>query len=334
MTNVKAKAQELLQFEEVNKKRFFSLAGLLFILVVFSGFLKQKTEKVFFDWIQFTTYEERRGARNRVLALKYQKAKPLRVRNVEEPDLEARSAMMILIKNGEERTLLEKEADKPLPIASLTKLMTALITLENYDLNQKITFSEKAAEKEGGPNFFKEGETFYIKDLLYSTLVESSNRAAFALAEVMGKEKFVQKMNEKAQELGMNNTRFFTVTGLDPEFPHEIPNYSTPNDLTKLAREIAENKLIRDICRTKRRDIYTAAGWFHHEITTTNKMIEEVPGLILAKTGQTPKAKGCLLLAWRNEHDNNLIIATILGAEDNFEDMRKLKGWINKGYKW
>lgn len=338
--NLKIKAPKIitkithyLDKKGVGKRRLIVLTVFLAGIIAFYSPLEVKIEKIFLECIQFKTYEESKNARNRVLALKYTKAKPLRVRQIEEPRIEARSALVVLVKEGEERVLFEKHAKKSFPVASLTKLMSGLIVAEQYDLNQTLTLSEKAASQEGGPNFFKTGEEFYIRDLLYSSLVESSNRAIFALAELKGEEEFVHEMNKKARELGMYNTQFFNPTGLDPEFPYEIPNYSTADDLVRLAKRLSGNKLLIDICRTKIRNIYSASGWFHHQMETTNKLLDSFPGLLIAKTGRTPTASQCLLLAFKSKGDD-LLIGVVLGAKDNFKEMETLTDWINQAYKW
>ncbi len=331
---VKNKIARYLNEKGVNKTRLLVLIVFLAGVVALYGPIRAEVEKISLECIQFREYEQTREARNKVLALRYAKAKPIRFRQVEEPEIEARSALVVLIKDGEQRILFEKEPNKPLPIASLTKLMSGLVVVEQYDLNQTLVLSEKAAGQPGEPNFFREGEEFYIKDLLYSSLVESSNRAVFTLAEAKGEQEFIREMNKKARELEMYDTQFFNPTGLDPELPYEIPNYSTASDLVKLAKKMSASTLISDIGRTKTRGIYTSSGWFHHQMDTTNKLLDDLPGMVIAKTGRTPIAGQCLLLSFRNQHDNNLVIGVVLGAEDNFKEMEKLIDWINKAYKW
>ncbi len=333
-SGIKTGIENWLSEKGVNKRRLFVLVVFLLALIAFYRPIQASIRKVSLECIQFRTYDQIRETRNKVLALRYAKAKPIRLREVAEPELEARSALIVLIKDGEKRVLFEKEADKPLPIASLTKLMSALVVVEQYDLDQTLVLSEKAASQPGEPNFFREGEEFYARDLLYSVLVESSNRAAFALAEARGEQEFVREMNKKARELEMHDTQFFNPTGLDPELPHGILNHSTANDLVKLARELSTKTLVSNVSRTKTREIYTASGWFHHQMDSTNKMLDDLPGLIIAKTGRTSVAGQCLLLGFKNRGDNNLVFGVVLGAEDNFKEMEKLIDWVNKAYKW
>jgi D-alanyl-D-alanine carboxypeptidase len=168
-------------------------------------------------------------------------------------NLEAKAAISVkLNENGVKKILFNKNIDQPLPIASLTKLMTAVIVLENYDLkNTWITISEKAAAQGNVPNYGnldqEIGKKFPLEKLLELMLIYSSNDAAWALAEAIGVQNFIEKMNEKAQDLGLENTHFVNPTGLDPENLYYHPpnqssfNYSTAQDLLKLAQYILEN---------------------------------------------------------------------------------------------
>jgi len=325
--------ERYLNKKRVNRKRLSFLLILFLLLALSFPLLEGKAEKAFSRKAEKRSQAAEKEARDEVISLKYERAKPFLIKDAARPSIKARSGLVVHFKQ-DERVLFEKEKDKALPIASLTKLMSVLVALENYDLNDQVVFSEEAAAKEGEPNFYTAGEKFYVKDLIYSALVESSNRAVFALAQKMGEKSFINAMNKKAQDLGMTNTQFFRPAGLDPDFDYEIPNYSTSSDLVKLAEVLSQNQLISDICRTRVRDIYTTSGGFHHRMDTTNEIIEEVSGLVLAKTGRTPQAGECLVLAWHNKHDGNLTIGVILGADNNFQEMKKLINWLDKAYKW
>ncbi|MBC7074401.1 D-alanyl-D-alanine carboxypeptidase, partial [Candidatus Parcubacteria bacterium] len=146
----------------------------------------------------------------------------LKKEEVFPPEINAKSAISIQIfPNGKERVLFQKNPEDPLPIASLTKLMTALVVLENpqiYDLkNTKIQISERAANQKNSPYCGNldsmVGEKFDVKTLLDLSLICSSNDAAFALSELIGTERFVEKMNQEAQKIGLKNTYFFNPHG-------------------------------------------------------------------------------------------------------------------------
>jgi D-alanyl-D-alanine carboxypeptidase len=124
--------------------------------------------------------------------------------------------------------ILAKNANQPYPIASITKLMSAVVALENIDLNQIIILTRKMLRPSGrSPSLFL-GARVSIKNLLKASLIQSSNDAAEAKARFIGKEKFVDLMNQKAKDLGMSNTRFYDASGLNPS------NRSTVADLAKL----------------------------------------------------------------------------------------------------
>lgn len=270
----------------------------------------------------------------------YESFKPFRIWRVSELEIQAPSGIVAEIDaQGNKKILFSKNSLSLLPIASLTKLMTAYLALENYSLEQKVKMSANAAFKEGGTGYFKPGETFYAKDLLYSLLMESSNEAAQALGEIMGEEKFVGAMNAKARELNLN-IYFFNPTGLDPDEPNTMVNRSNAEDLASLGWHVSQKPLLAEILKTEELDLYTASGVFHHKIKNSNKFLESgnnfwwKPGMLGGKTGWTPMAGECFLLLLENTKNNTLLAAVVLGAEDRFEDMEKMINWIYKAYKW
>jgi len=248
-------------------------------------------------------------------------------------DLQARAAISVKINEaGRQRTLFKQNSDQALPIASLTKLMTAVIVLENYDLEKTlVTISKGAANQENVPNYGnldKEiGKKFSLKRLLDLLLIYSSNDAAWALAEVIDVPNFVEKMNEKAEDLGLENTHFVNPTGLDPENLHYDPavlsyfNYSTARDLAKLTQYILkEHPLILEISIQeplhKLRD-----GIF--DLFLTQKVIG-------GKTGYTDEAGGCILFIFKNDKGNlfiNVILGT-LSSSARITEMQKLIDWL------
>ena len=168
-------------------------------------------------------------------------------------DLEVKSALSLKInKFGREKVFFRKKTEDVLPIASLTKLMTALIAIEdpeNYTFSKRVVISERAANQENVPVYgnLEKGDSFTTENLLSLMLIYSSNDAAWALSEVVGNKNFVEKMNQKAQEIGLNNTYFVNPTGLEPEdlnYNSIIINHvnrSTAQDLLSLAQYILEN---------------------------------------------------------------------------------------------
>jgi len=270
----------------------------------------------------------------------YATFKPFRNWEVPEPEIKSLAAVSVAIDESQNRKFLFlKNSKETLPIASITKLMTAKISIENYNLSDKITISAKASFIERTFNNLKIGETFYVKDLLHSLLMESNNVAAQAFSESIGEIKFVELMNQKAKEIGMENTYFSNPTGLDPDYYVFSPNYSTAEDLINLASFLLEEPLVWEISGKKEFELYETNGIFHHKIENNNELLSLSlengweTKIVGGKTGQTPLAKECLLIVLKGPRQN-YIINIILGAKDRFEEMKKLTDWVYKAYKW
>jgi len=250
--------------------------------------------------------------------------KNLPVKELEEPPEESTEKInaqsFISLKTNllnEDKIVNQKNIDLKLPIASFTKLMTAIISLDNYNLSQNIFLTESADLQPSMKIDFKIGDNFTIKNYLYVMLIESSNKAAFALAEQIGEENFVNLMNQKAKEIGLKNTYFADPTGLSSK------NVSTINDLVIFVKYIIKNyPAIAEISTIKK---YELLGF--GEIENTNQLLVDFPEIILSKTGFTNDAKGCLLIVLNNPKDSDYFINIILGSENRFLEMEKL---INK----
>jgi len=248
-------------------------------------------------------------------------------------DLAVKSAISLRIdSNNKERILFQKNPEEILPIASLTKLMTAVIVLEdkNYDFkNTWITISQAAANQENVFNFgnldSEIGKKFKVEKLLELMLIYSSNDAAFALVEFIGLENFIEKMNQKAKQLNLLNTYFINATGLDLEYF----NYSTAKELIKLSQYIFFNyPLIFEI--SNRKGFYLVRDGLHDLILPVSRE-DPYKQLIFigGKTGYTDKAGGCMLVIFQNEKGNiffNLILGTKKG--DRVKEMQKLINWL------
>ncbi len=238
----------------------------------------------------------------------------------EDPDkIYAKSALSVEFNEESEKILFSQNENEVLPIASLTKLMTALIVLENYDLNQEITISSKVMEIEGVQGVLKEGEILTTENLLYIMLMESSNRAAYALSELMGNDNFIELMNKKAKELGLKNTNFKDATGLDEN------SYSTAKDLYNLSKYLFINQpLFSNITSFDEYYLYLNNGSLHHKLENTNKLLGEIPNIIGGKTGFTLRAKGCFIAIQKKYISGSYVIHIVLGADDREKQIRKL----------
>lgn len=250
---------------------------------------------------------------------------PYRDWGVAELDLVAESGVVVEAQLfRDDKILYKKNSYTILPIASLTKLMTAVISLEKYDLSKEIIVSQDAVDQDGELGVLELGKTMSVNDLLYIMLIESSNHAAYALSEGMENADFVRFMNEKAREIDMAGTMYVEPTGLASE------NVSTADDLVKLAKYIlASHPEIAQISRMKEYDLPN-----YGLLTNTDELLGEVPDIVVSKTGFTLEAKGCLFLVLNNSVENDYLIYVVMGADDRFAEMKKMIDWVKQAYKW
>lgn len=253
------------------------------------------------------------------------------IRNWEVPAIELQARAAAAADLSSDRFFYQKNINDPLPIASLTKLMTALIVLENYNLDGLIKVSKTALETEGDKGGLVLGEELLVRELLKIMLIESSNDAAVALAEKngeLGVQKFVDLMNQKALALDMRQTKFKDPAGLNGG------NTSSVSDLLKLAKHLFSLwPGIAEITRTPTATVFSADGKISHQLKNTNQLLEKLPQIIAGKTGYSDEANGCLLiLAQINE--KNKILTLVLGSADRFGETEQLINWLKTAYIW
>jgi D-alanyl-D-alanine carboxypeptidase len=251
--------------------------------------------------------------------------------------LNAQSVLSIEYENGIYHVLYQKNPYKELPIASLTKILTAWTAINEYDLDKEVTFSQEAIDIPESTGLFLANQKFNLKDLLYSMLVESSNDAAWAISEIDGNQNFIYSMNQRAKDYGMKNSWFYDPIGLDPNAVGQTYNFSTAKDIFNLLKNILDQdngKVLLDILGTKEFDIYTSNNIFHHRAISTNKMIFDLnTSVIGGKTGSSPMAKECLMIIAKHpKFKNGYIINILLGSNNRYEDMDYLMNWINNNY--
>jgi len=248
-------------------------------------------------------------------------------------EINAKAAILVKVnENGDEKILFEKDSQKPLAIASLTKLMTALVVFdldEAYTSSQAIEITKEAVEQEGDSKYgeLEIGESLSVKNLLYIALIESSNDAAFALTEPIGKQGFVELMNLYSKKIELENTYFVNPTGLEPNSTEELKNVSTARDIVKLAKYILINyPQIFEITTNQSYEVLNLDNTFHHFIPqNTNELLGEIPEIIGGKTGWGIEAGGCLLLVLDNpEEEGSYFVSIVLSAKDRFAETRKL----------
>jgi len=255
------------------------------------------------------------GLKNTVEA----KTEESQIEDIVLPSVDAKSAISVESDlRGLNKVIFSKDAATILPIASLTKLMTAMVVLDNYRLSDIVTVSKDADSQVPMKEDVKFGDTMPVENFLDVMLVGSSNRSAYTLSEgpggYLGMKKFVELMNIKARNLGLANTSFVEPTGLSPN------NKSTASDLEKLAETILKDyPKIANI--TKEKQFYVPG---FGNVSNTDQLLAELPDAICSKTGFTTAAKGCLLLVVNNQKNNDYIINVVLGADDRFAEMKKI----------
>lgn len=257
--------------------------------------------------------------------------KPLQVKEINNAFSSTNILASVLIKDNQPQILFEKELNKEAGIASITKLMTAVIVIDKYPLDSKIEVNEEMLNAWGTAGGLQLGEHVNIKDLLYIMLIESSNDAAECLASKVGRENFIYLMNEKTKNLKMKNTSFFNPSGLD-EANGEY-NTSSAKDLTILVSNILKDyPIIAEILSNETYYLTSEEG-YQHKLTTTNKLLKKFPSKTWGKTGYTEIAKECLILMTKNEN-NDIIVNTVIGSDDRFGDMEILINSVNKAFNF
>lgn len=224
--------------------------------------------------------------------------------------------------------LYEKNSYDRRPIASLTKLMTAYIIFKENDPSSIVTVSAHAAGTEGSRMGLKTGERISVRNLLYGLLIESGNDAAAALAEFnAGDEKtFIEKMNEEAKNLGLENTHYANTTGLD-----NANAYSTAHDLLVLSSHLLEDNGIREIVKNSSYEV-TGENGEVHKLNNTNILLGQL-GIAGLKTGTTVNAGECLVALAKNPEGHE-ILTVVLGSSDRFIDTKILVDWIYRAFTW
>jgi D-alanyl-D-alanine carboxypeptidase (penicillin-binding protein 5/6) len=236
-------------------------------------------------------------------------------KQTEAQEVSAQSAILMEQQSG--RVLFEKDAYTKRRIASITKIMTAILAIESGKMNETVRVSSRAVRAEGSSIYLKEGEKIKLRDLVYGLMLRSGNDAAIAIAEHVGGsvEGFVFLMNQKAAEIGMRDTHFANPHGLDDAENH----YSTAYDMALLMRYAMQNKEFRKVAGTK---VYRAPNpdeewdriWRNKNKLLTN-LYEYCTG---GKTGYTKRAKRTLVTT--AEKDGLELIAVTLNAPDDWND--------------
>lgn len=234
----------------------------------------------------------------------------------------------ILIEQSTGKVLAEDKADEKLPIASVTKIMTMLLIMEAVDdgviaLDDMVEVSENAMSYGGSTMFLEAGEKLSVSDMLKGIAVASANDGCVAMAEhLTGSESaFVDAMNKRAKELGMNNTNFMNTNGLD-----EDNHYSSARDVAKMSRELLNHPKITDYTSIWMDEL--REGKF--QLANTNKLIRFYTGANGLKTGSTSQALCCLSASAKR--DGMQLIAVVLGAPTSDKRFSSARALLDYGF--
>lgn len=230
------------------------------------------------------------------------------------PDAFPAVASAYLVK-ADSQVLWEKAADRRLPPASLTKIMTGLLVLEHYHSDRLVAVSRLAAAESGSRIGLKAGDRMHVDSLLAAMLIQSANDACHALADhVAGDERrFVALMNRRAREWGLRDTRFVNACG------HDHPgHYSSARDLAALAERALAQPVFARLVPIAEDEITTSDGRRHFRLQNHNALIGRYPGAQGVKTGYTPNAGKCLVALARR--DGREVLLVLLNAPNRWWD--------------
>ncbi len=228
--------------------------------------------------------------------------------------------------------MYELNPEERLRPASLTKLMTALVSLNYYSPDQIIQVKRLAPVSPGEPESemgLAIGDKISVQNLLYGLLVPSGNDAAYTLADNYpgGIENFMYAMNKKAENLHLENTHFDNPVGIDSP-----KQYTTAHDLSLLAAEVLKSRLIAEIVSTSGITLGDAAGKKFYPVKNVNQLLDYVYGVDGVKTGFTDEAGQCLISSV--SRDGHRVVIVLLKSQDRFGESAKLISWIFRNFNW
>lgn len=255
---------------------------------------------------------------------------------IERPVISAKHYLLADEASG--KYLMSGDSNERAPIASTTKIMTAVIALEKYQLDDAVEISPQAAFQIGSDAYLRVGERITVEQLLYCMLLKSGNDSAYAMAQHYSPdtgsiEPFVKLMNTKAKELGMINTEYHDPAGLDTS------GYSSAEDLFIITKYALNISKFREITSTPKYTAHSIDGLYSHELQNSNRLVGEYNylGAIGVKTGYTPESGHCLVSAV--ERDGHTLIGVILNtfsdsASASADESRKLQDWAWQNVEW
>jgi serine-type D-Ala-D-Ala carboxypeptidase (penicillin-binding protein 5/6) len=254
---------------------------------------------------------------------------PTKIDMASQPVPDAKAALLMDMGTG--MVLYQKNAYARLPMASLTKIMTAIIILENHSLDEIVTVKDDFNGTDLGVKMWlRQYEKMTVENLLISLLVPSAGDAAMALAEYHSGsvEKFVKAMNEKAKMLNLRDTHFVNPVGLD-----DPDHYSSAYDLALLTKFALRNKDFRRIVQIPGATVTSVDGKTSHSFEGTNYLLDSYLDIRGVKTGTTDAAGESLINLARNS-DGAEVIVVLLNSPDRFQESKRLLDWSFRNFKW
>lgn len=245
-----------------------------------------------------------------------------------EPEIKAKAAIIMDYDTG--LLLYKKNIHEKLPIASLTKIMTAIIILENYDLDDVVTVKSNFEGLEGVRLWLRRGEQMTVDNLLKALLIRSAGDAAITLAEHHSGtvEAFVDAMNRRAGELNLVDTHFKNPIGLDAE-----GHYSSVYDLAILSKYALHMPAFRSIVRMQSATIESADGSDSYSFESTNYLLNSYLDILGVKTGTTEAAGESLINLARSDSGHE-VIAILLNSPSRFQENKSMIDWAFRSYNW
>lgn len=298
----------------MSNKSWLRNLGLLFLLCGCTCFLLGRMENKI---LQYEKYFQKEMENEKTSTTVLYEKKGVPIEKKEPNALYARSAALYDANGG--RILFGKKQDTKMAMASTTKIMTCIVILEYGGMDDVVAVSQNAARQPDVQLNINTGEQYYLKDLLYSLMLESHNDVAVALAEHVGGsvEGFASLMNKKAKEIGCSQTNFVTPNGLDA-----AEHYTTAEELCKIAAYAIQNKDFLDIIGTSSHQFQEITTGRNFTVSNKDRFLQMYDGAIGVKTGFTGNAGYCFVGAVKR--GENVLVSAVLGS-----------GWPpNKNYKW
>ena len=245
-----------------------------------------------------------------------------------EPEIQAKAALLMDHDTG--LILYEKNSHEPLPMASLTKIMTAVLILEHHALDEVVTVEADLSGELGVRIWLRQYEQMTVGDLLKALLIPSAGDAAVALAHYHSGsvDAFVEAMNARAKTLNLVDTHFVNPIGLDAE-GHQASAY----DLALLSKYALHFPTFRAIVQMDEATVHSVDGTFSHSFDSTNYLLNSYLDILGVKTGTTDNAGQSLINLARNEQGHE-VLAVLLNSPQRFQENKSMIDWAFRSYEW